>query len=97
VTTSPVTTSPVISIGRLAGIAPLALAMAWGLAAGAGSAGVARSWNVALSPNSAAIPGSGISDAAANNGIYISEFSDRTGTGAYVYEFVEFSYDGEPE
>jgi len=61
------------------------------------SAGAAQSWSVAASPNTVANPGSGISDAAANNGIYISEFSDRTGTGAYVYEFVELYYDGEPE
>jgi hypothetical protein len=55
------------------------------------------SWNVQTSPNSVANPGSGVSTTAANNGIFISEFSDRTGSGAYVYEFVELYYDGEPE
>jgi len=60
-------------------------------------AGQTSSWNVQTSPNTAANPGSGISASAANNGIYISEFSDRTGAGNYVYEFVELYYDGEPE
>lgn len=60
-------------------------------------AGQFSSWNVQSSPNAAGNPGGGISASAANNGIYISEISDRDGAGQYVYEFVELYYDGEPE
>ena len=60
-------------------------------------AGSSASWSVWSNEPLQGNPGSGISAAAANNGIYISEFSDASGAGNYVFEFVELYYDGPPE
>ena len=60
-------------------------------------AGQRDSWSVQSLSSGAATPGSGISRDAGGNGIYISEFSDTSGTGAFIYEFVELHYDGKPE
>lgn len=58
-------------------------------------AGNAGSWAISTSPASAATPGSGQSLGSTAHGVYISEFSDATGQGAFVYEFVELYYDGD--
>jgi hypothetical protein len=51
-----------------------------------GNAGKASSWNRVAA--AAATPGSGAL-APCGKGIYIGEFSDTTGTGNFVYEFIE--------
>jgi len=58
-----------------------------------GPAGDAASW--LSQPDSVAIstPGSG-QTAAGTTGVYISEFSDVSGTGNFKYEYVELFYDG---
>lgn len=52
--------------------------------------GSASSWNIGAT--SAATPGSG-AGAGCAKGVVINEFSDATGTGNYVYEFVELHND----
>ena len=59
-----------------------------------GAAGDAASW--ALSPEADATPGSGQTVGAGDAGLYISEISDATGTGNFIYEFIELYYDGAP-
>lgn len=54
-------------------------------------AGETTSWTQAASTS--ATPGAGQTPNATPAGIYISEMSDASGTGAYVYEFVELYYD----
>jgi beta-lactamase superfamily II metal-dependent hydrolase len=51
---------------------------------------LAASWTVTTSGS--ATPGSG-AGAGCAKGVVINEFSDATGTGNYVYEFVELHYD----
>ena len=50
----------------------------------------ANSWNVL--PDTSATPGSG-AGAGCSKGVVINEFSDASGTGNFVYEFVELHYD----
>ena len=59
----------------------------------AGAAGVAASWTVAA--DSTATPGSGQTTGKVN-GVYISEFSDASGSGNFYFEFVELFYDPGP-
>ncbi len=54
-------------------------------------AGSLGSWTIGAS--SAADPGSGISEQATGNGVYVSEFSDAAGAGNFIYEFVEVRFD----
>jgi hypothetical protein len=57
------------------------------------AAGTAASWTVGAT--STATPGSG-AGAGCGTGAVINEFSDATGTGNFVYEFVELHYDTAP-
>jgi hypothetical protein len=61
-------------------------------------AGVASSWTISTSigPGGAPTPGGGQPTQAARHGVYISEFSDTSGSGNYVHEFVELHFDGHP-
>jgi len=54
------------------------------------SAGLITSWNV-LSPSSAT-PGAG-AGAGCGKGVVINEFSDISGTGNFIFEFVELHND----
>ena len=54
------------------------------------AAGVSSSWNILAS--TAGTPGSG-AGAGCAKGVVINEFSDATGTGNFVFEFVELHYD----
>jgi hypothetical protein len=58
-------------------------------------AGTATSWTVStvIAPGGPATPGSGPADTA-KHGVYVSEFADASGPGAFVYEFVELHFDG---
>lgn len=53
------------------------------------------SWTRLSSPNTNATPGSG-AGVTSNAGLVINEFSDATGTGNFIYEFVELYYDVPP-
>ena len=56
--------------------------------------GDAASWTVADdAPGNGPTPGAAPGDTPGFSGVYISEFSDVTGTGNYWYEFVELHYD----
>ena len=55
-----------------------------------GSAGSAASWTVGTTAT--ADPGAGAA-AGCGTGVVVNEVSDATGTGNYVYEFVELHYD----
>ncbi len=46
------------------------------------------------SPQSPATPGEGQPVVAQTSGVYISEVSDASGSGNYIYEFIELHYDG---
>jgi hypothetical protein len=52
--------------------------------------GLSSSWNILASTS--ATPGSG-AGAGCAMGVVINEFSDATGTGNFIYEFVELHYD----
>lgn len=54
------------------------------------AAGSASSWNILA--DTSGTPGSG-AGAGCGGGVKINEFSDATGTGNYVYEFIELHYD----
>ena len=54
------------------------------------SAGAGASWTVTASTN--ATPGSG-AGAGCGKGVVINEFADATGTGNFIYEFIELHYD----
>lgn len=62
-----------------------------------GAAGNSGSWVDVSASTSNATPGSGQATPSSPTGVYISEFSDASGSGAFVYEFVEVHFDGEPE
>ncbi len=53
------------------------------------------SWTRLSSPNTNATPGSG-AGLTTSSGLIINEFSDATGTGNFIYEFVELYYDVAP-
>ncbi|MBI2896949.1 MAG: amidohydrolase family protein [Deltaproteobacteria bacterium] len=55
--------------------------------------GVAGSWTDVVSEPPNATPGSGQTPSDDFSGLYISELSDATGVGNYVYEFVELYFD----
>ncbi len=57
------------------------------------AAGVGASWAIAT-PGPSATPGSGMTVTGNRAGLVVSEFSDATGSGNYVYEFVELYLDG---
>ena len=57
-----------------------------------GAANVAASWTVAASGPGVSKPGTGC--AVGSDGVFISEFSDAVGTGAFAYEFVEICFAG---
>jgi len=60
-----------------------------------GDAGSDKSWKAgAGTAGKDPTPGSGQGKVSPSPGIYISEFSDSTGSGKYVYEFVELHYPG---
>ncbi|MFL6199951.1 MAG: hypothetical protein ACJ76J_12285 [Thermoanaerobaculia bacterium] len=54
------------------------------------AANLSSSWTVAASSTGA--PGSG-AGAGCSKGVVINEFSDATGTGNFIYEFIELHYD----
>jgi hypothetical protein len=58
------------------------------------AAGLQTSWTISASvtPPGAPTPGSG--QTGTGHGVHVSEFSDATGTGNYVHEFVEIHFDG---
>lgn len=58
------------------------------------AAGLAGSWTTASSVVANASPGAGQPAPDTPNGIYISEFSDTTPSGTFIYEFVELHFDG---
>ncbi|MCE9638126.1 MAG: hypothetical protein K8T90_20685 [Planctomycetes bacterium] len=60
------------------------------------AASVKASWTVSttVTPGSAPTPGTGQAPSTTKHGVYISEFSDTTGAGNFVYEFVELHFDG---
>lgn len=49
-------------------------------------------WEISSNPNAVGTPGSAPPAAAADAALVISEMSDTTGSGAFVYEFVELAY-----
>lgn len=58
------------------------------------AAGDANSWNTVA--DSAGTPGSGQDVGNPATGVYISEFCDASGSGNYVFEYVELFFDGNP-
>ncbi len=57
-----------------------------------GAANVAASWTVGAAGPGVSKPGTGC--AVGGDGVFISEFSDAIGTGAFAYEFVEICFAG---
>ena len=59
-----------------------------------GAPGDAASWTVVTAGPGVSTPGTGQVAPTSPKGIYISEISDASGTGAFVYEYVEIHFDG---
>lgn len=57
-----------------------------------GPAADTASWNMVKAGPGSSTPGTGC--AIGGNGVYISEYSDASGTGAFVNEYVEICYSG---
>lgn len=57
-------------------------------------AGQSTSWTKAATTVGTPTPGSGQGTSTTKHGVYISEFSDASGSGNFVYEFVELHFDG---
>ena len=57
-------------------------------------AGDAASWTIREAPLSAATPGRVPGADGVPRSVWISEFSDATGSGNFVFEFVELRFDG---
>lgn len=57
-------------------------------------AGQSTSWTKTAVTVGTPTPGSGQGTSSTKHGVYISEFSDASGTGNFVYEFVELHFDG---
>jgi hypothetical protein len=54
------------------------------------------SWTQVSAAPGTPTPGSGVAASSTKHGVFISEFSDASGTGNFIYEFVEIHFDGNP-